>query len=817
MAVLLATGGRGMRRRRQPDDGARRSRQWGADRRIGGLPVLAAVPGRTTISAARFLVFFTVVAWAGYVIDQSIRMLRVGVTAAVALETAMYMLLVSLLTASAIAYLVARLGSLYRARDHRRVPRSSIDDGFDFAQPSVTVIVPSYREEPRVIRQTLLSAALQEYPGLRVVLLIDDPAMPDTDHHRMLLDSARALPAEIEALLAEPRDFFRERLAEFDHAHGLQHEVGSSALEALATHYETAAEWFSTQGSEIASAPNADHSDAFLALEVFERMANDMSATAVALREASRDSGAHLSRRRAHQLYRRLVWIFSAEVTSFERKQFASLSHEANKAMNLNSYLDLMGCSFVIETFPGGRVLVDALDREPDLRVPDSDYVLTLDADSTLLPEYCLRLVSFMEEPENADVAVVQTPYSSYRGASTRIERIAGATTDVQHIVHQGLTHYDATFWVGANAVLRKAAIEQLRVRSTERGFEISRFIADRTVVEDTESSIDLRAVGWRLHNHAERLSYSATPPDFGSLVVERKRWANGGLVILPNLLRLVRKRPGGRRRPALLELFLRTNYLASIAWVSLGLLLLLLYPFDQRLLSWFAVATAAPYFVATASDLRRCGYKRRDVARLYGFNLLLLPVNLAGAASSLVQMIGGQKVDFARTPKVKGRTVAPLAFVLMPVVLFLWSAYTFARYASEGNYPPAVFAGLNVVLLAYAFVSFVGVRAAVVDVFVGLRERIYVPVSPTTDTEPVPHWASVLFIGTSVPEDLPRSAPLAGALAARDQLVAAGTDPAVFGPTVTVPAASPPGEPPLWDDGAVETVDVREANWIPR
>ena len=352
---------------------------------------------------------------------------------------------------------------------------------------------------------------------------------------------------------------------------------------------------------------------------------------------------------------------FDLVVIDDQQRQFASLD-EGTQGTLVSRAVQILK--------PGGRVLVDALDREPDLRVPDSDYVLTLDADSTLLPEYCLRLVSFMEEPENADVAVVQTPYSSYRGASTRIERIAGATTDVQHIVHQGLTHYDATFWVGANAVLRKAAIEQLRVRSTERGFEISRFIADRTVVEDTESSIDLRAVGWRLHNHAERLSYSATPPDFGSLVVQRKRWANGGLVILPNLLRLVRKRPDGRRRPALLELFLRTNYLASIAWVSLGLLLLLLYPFDQRLLSWFAVATAAPYFVATASDLRRCGYKRRDVARLYGFNLLLLPVNLAGAASSLVQMIGGQKVDFARTPKVKGRTVAPLAFVLMPVVL---------------------------------------------------------------------------------------------------------------------------------------------------
>jgi hypothetical protein len=111
---------------------------------------------------------------------------------------------------------------------------------------------------------------------------------------------------------------------------------------------------------------------------------------------------------------------------------------------------------------PGGRVLVPAGSRRPDLVVPNSDYVLTLDADSILLPEYCLRLVYFMEQAENGDVAVVQTPYSAYRGAATRIERIAGATTDIQHIVHQGLTHYDATFWVGANAVIRKRALDEL-------------------------------------------------------------------------------------------------------------------------------------------------------------------------------------------------------------------------------------------------------------------------------------------------------------------------------------------------------------------
>ena len=37
---------------------------------------------------------------------------------------------------------------------------------------------------------------------------------------------------------------------------------------------------------------------------------------------------------------------------------------------------------------------------------------------------------------------------------------------------------------------------------------EITRFVHDRTVIEDTESSIDLVEKGWTLFNYPERLSY---------------------------------------------------------------------------------------------------------------------------------------------------------------------------------------------------------------------------------------------------------------------------------------------------------------------
>ena len=49
---------------------------------------------------------------------------------------------------------------------------------YDKDPPSLAVLVPSYKEEERVVSRALLSASLAEYPNKRVVLLIDDAPEP---------------------------------------------------------------------------------------------------------------------------------------------------------------------------------------------------------------------------------------------------------------------------------------------------------------------------------------------------------------------------------------------------------------------------------------------------------------------------------------------------------------------------------------------------------------------------------------------------------------------------------------------------------------
>jgi cellulose synthase/poly-beta-1,6-N-acetylglucosamine synthase-like glycosyltransferase len=393
-----------------------------------------------------------------------------------------------------------------------------------------------------------------------------------------------------------------------------------------------------------------------------------------------------------------------------------------------------------------------------DLVVPDSEYVLTLDADSILLREYCLRLVYFLEQPENARVAVTQTPYSAFRGASTRIERLAGATTDLQHILHQGMSYYGATFWVGANAVIRKRALEDIAEVEVIGGFPITRYVQDRTVIEDTESSIDLGTRGWSLVNYPERLSYSATPPDFGSLIVQRRRWANGGLLIAPKFWRQVRERRARGERVGLAEILLRVNYMTSITWASFGLLFLLAYPYDSRLLSPVVLLAALPYFIAMGMDLRYCGYKFTDIFWIYGFNLILLPVNLAGVFKSIEQAITSKKIPFARTPKVRNRTAAPLLYVVAPYVIVVFSALTFAKDFQAQNWGNATFAAFNAILAMAAIIAYVGIGNSIVDVWLGMTKWLYVEKKPaaTHVVEPAaagvaqPHWSEVLYYGAA-------------------------------------------------------------------
>ena len=560
----------------------------------------------------------------------------------------------------AASYLATRYGLFARTDKYiNRKHEACIERIYGRNAPALVILVPSYKEEEEIIRQTLLSAALVEYPQKRVVLLLDDPPYSMCADDQRKRSAAHSIISELTSLFREPAEklkseqvLFRQRLS-----HGPLDPIFE--LSHLAHLYGEVSHWIERQAEPFlqgrSSKPLAC-ADRFFLENILLGPARAYEAKSRSLLKSESDVNFGIE-------YCRLAGLFDVTITAFERKKYVNLSHAPNKAMNLNSYIGLVGKHFVEVQQVDGLWLKRASEADATLSVPAADYIINLDADTLLLSDYALRLVDIMEEPGNERLAVAQTPYSAYPEAPSMLERIAGATTDVQYLTHQGMTFFDATAWVGANALIRRSALDDIMTYCYERGHRLPIYIQDNTLIEDTAASIDLINRRWQLYNYPARLAYSATPPDFGSLLIQRRRWANGGLLIFPNLVRYAFQTPLSFKRLA--EGFVRTNYLLSPAFVSVGMMVLLICSFDDYMFSIWVPLAVIPYQIVYCADLKIAGYKRRDLPRIYALNMMLIPIYLGGTLQSLRQAFTGAKAPFARTPKVAGRTSTQLLYLL--------------------------------------------------------------------------------------------------------------------------------------------------------
>jgi len=571
--------------------------------------------------------------------------------------------------------------------------------------PSLCVLIPSYKEEIQVLKQTVLSASLSEYPKRRVVVLVDDPPN-GKDEELQSIYSTRMMILETNELFFAQNQHIRELLAsvsallpeEGDAYAGFSNE--RKACHHLSEIFLDAAGWIERIGVDYTGRPSPfTHTDHLFIKKVLTAPADELRQHAFSLREKGEPLSLIL------RDISRLAAMFDVNISSFERKRYANLSHLANKAMNLNSYITLIGNSFRTEpSYDGMDELLACKPEYADFHVPAADFILTLDADSFITHDYILKLSYILIE--NPRIAVVQTPYSAIPSAPGVLERTAGATTDVQYLQHQGYTYWNATFWVGANAILRHSALRDIRKISEERGFSIPVYIQDKTVIEDTGSTIDLVNKDWILFNYPDRLSFSATPRDFGSLIIQRQRWSNGGLIIYPSMLQYARTKSV---KLSVAEFLVRTQYLLSPTLTNGALMFLFLLPFNRLLLTNpFVLFVAVPYYYIYGRDLRIAGYRWVDLFRVYSLNLLLMPVNIAGVLMSVRQLITGKKVPFGRTPKIEGRTRMSVTQVLIQ-----WSVFGYLLFFSvadilSGRYAHALFCSFNLIFYLYGLTVFI-------------------------------------------------------------------------------------------------------------
>jgi cellulose synthase/poly-beta-1,6-N-acetylglucosamine synthase-like glycosyltransferase len=625
-------------------------------------------------------------------------------------------------------YLIARYGFWRRKRSHVVASRAAIEDIYLTDAPTLAILVPSYKEEKRTIRQTMISAGLAEYPARRVKLLIDDPPNPRTGSDIESLRATRDLPLQLDRRFGSAAAQFVNALAKFE-AHGEAVDPRAHASRLAALYNEAALvleSWADEERAEaILTSGAPDHTDRLFIERILLEPAAAHRQRAMEIAAAAA-AGAHPDLKAIEREYRRLADLFDVTFTSFERKRYENLSHTANKAMNLNAYLGVMGGAFREASRAGGLFLEACDEFEATIHEPNADYIVVLDADSFITSDYVLRLAHVLEQPGNERIALIQTPYIAIPNSPILMERIAGATTDLHYVVQQGVSYFDAAFWVGPNSLIRRRALDDIAVDIVERGYTMKMFIQDRTVIEDTGSTIDLIRKGWRLHNYLDRLAYSATPADFGALLIQRRRWANGGLILLPALLRYLASGPIFSARK-MIEGYLRVFTLVSPAALTLATLTLIFGSFHDRNLIWWLPLVALPYYVLLAGDLIDAGYKLRDLPRVYAMSLFLLPVVLGGAWQSVQQAVTGKKAGFSRTPKITGRTATPTIYLAALYGIFFFCALSVFGNAIVERYYYAAFSLLLMSAYLYGLTRYLPFKAARQDFVTAQRERLQI------------------------------------------------------------------------------------------
>ena len=231
----------------------RRRQQWGRDRRTRAMEMVPKPVSDRRVAMGRLAIIVTVAAWLGYLVTWFFDdfFAHGHETAVDRAEEILYLLIVSLLTVSALAYLLARLGFFYRTRTHHRSSRAILDQFYDTAAPSLTTIIPSYQEDARVIRQHHAVGRAAGVPGQadrpahRRPVRAEEPAGPG---------SARGgpgpAPADPAAAGRARRGRFARALHSFELATESDSPLGVAAMATLAGYYEEAATWLENLAEE---------------------------------------------------------------------------------------------------------------------------------------------------------------------------------------------------------------------------------------------------------------------------------------------------------------------------------------------------------------------------------------------------------------------------------------------------------------------------------------------------------------------------------------------------------------------------------------
>lgn len=175
-------------------------------------------------------------------------------------------------------------------------------------------------------------------------------------------------------------------------------------------------------------------------------------------------------------------------------------------------------------------------------------FVAIFDADHAPRRDFLERTLGYFRDPE---VAFVQTPQDFFnldsfqhrRGGNGR--RVWTEQSLFFRVIQRGKDRWNAAFFCGSCAVIRRAALDTIGGFATE------------TVTEDLETSVKLHAAGFRSVYLPEPMAFGLAPSTASAFLGQRIRWGQGAMQVIRRERLFLRTR---------LTLPQRLNYIASAA-----------------------------------------------------------------------------------------------------------------------------------------------------------------------------------------------------------------------------------------------------------
>lgn len=157
------------------------------------------------------------------------------------------------------------------------------------------------------------------------------------------------------------------------------------------------------------------------------------------------------------------------------------------------------------------------------LQYSDAPFIAIFDCDHAPSPEFLERTLGYFLNPR---VAFVQTPQDFYNVDSFQ-HRGSAETREAWHeqtlfyrVIQAGKDRWNATFFCGSCAIMRRTALEDIG------GF------ATGTITEDMHTSLRMHKNGWEALYHAEALAFGLSPVNLEQYETQRLRWGRGAMQV---------------------------------------------------------------------------------------------------------------------------------------------------------------------------------------------------------------------------------------------------------------------------------------------